>query len=170
MEPAHAGAEDRVPVEVARLQLRRRLVAAVVEDDGRAHAVAAIAVDRGHVRAPGAVVLEHLVERRHAHRPHPPGDQIADRVLDHRRRDAGAQAEAVGQVGGGVELAAADVDRAGRGLAKRDDARVEPVNERAEREEVESALVGNAQRSVHKRTLTLRVDSTACQEIIERCL
>ena len=37
--------------------------AAVVEDDGRAHAVAAVAVDGRHVGAVDAVVLEALVER-----------------------------------------------------------------------------------------------------------
>ena len=112
VEPAHAAAEDRVPVEVARLEQRRGLVGAVVEDDRRADAVAAVAVDRRHVRPAGAVVLEVLVERRDAHRAHALGDQIADRVVDHRGRDAGAQAETVGQVRGDVELAAADVDRA----------------------------------------------------------
>ena len=45
-------------------------LAAVVEDDRAAHAVAAVAVDGRHVRAAHAVVLEHLVERRHAHRAH----------------------------------------------------------------------------------------------------
>ena len=70
VEPAHAAAEDRVPVEVARLQLRGGLVGAVVEDDRRAHAVAAIAVDGGHVRPADAVVLEALVERRDPHRAH----------------------------------------------------------------------------------------------------
>ena len=38
VEPAHALAEDRLPVEVARLQQRRRFVAAVVEHHRRAHA------------------------------------------------------------------------------------------------------------------------------------
>ena len=48
---------------------------------------------------------------------------VADRVVDHRGGDAGLEAEAVGQVRGAVELAAAHVDRAARGLAERDDAR-----------------------------------------------
>ena len=78
-----------------------------------------------------------LVERRHAHRPHLPGDQLADRVVDHRRGDGGAHAEAVGQVRGAVELAAAHVDRAGAGLAERDDAGIEAMDEGAERQEVE---------------------------------
>ena len=51
VEPAHAAREDRLPVEVAGLELRRRLVGAVVEHHGRAHALAPVAEDRGHVRA-----------------------------------------------------------------------------------------------------------------------
>ena len=74
VKPADARAKDRRPVEVTRLEPRRGFVAAVVEDDGRTHAVTAIAVDGGHVRAPGAVVLEQLVERRHTHRAHAPGN------------------------------------------------------------------------------------------------
>ena len=66
MEPAHAAGEDARPVEVAGLEQRAGLVGAVVEDDGRAHAVAAIAVDGGDVGAAHAVVLEPLVERRDA--------------------------------------------------------------------------------------------------------
>ena len=78
-----------------------------------------------------AVVLEVLVERLHAHRAHALGDQVADRVIHHRGRDAGVQAEAVGQVGGAVELAAADVDVALGRLAERDDARVQAMDQGA---------------------------------------
>jgi hypothetical protein len=128
-----------VPVEVARLQLARGLVGAVVEDDRRAHAVPLVAVDGGHVRAAHAVVLEPLVERSHAHGAHALGDQVADGVVHHRGGDAGLQAEAVGQVGRDVELAAADVDGALGGLAEGDDAGVQAMDEGAEGEEVESA-------------------------------
>ena len=129
-----------VPVEVARLELRRGFVAAVVEDDRPAHAEAAIAVDGRHVRPAHAVVLEHLVERRDAHRPDAAGDELADRVLDHGCRNAGSQAEAVGQVGCRVELAAAHVNLARVRLAERDHARVEAVDERSECEEIEGAF------------------------------
>ena len=57
-----------------------------------------------------AVVLEPLVERRDARLADPALHQLADRVVDHRRRDAGLQAEAVGEVRGDVVLAAGDVD------------------------------------------------------------
>ena len=140
VEPANPGAEDLLPVEVAGLELRRGLVAAVVEDGRPAHAEAAIAVDGRHVRPAHAVVLEHLVERRDAHRPDAAGDELADRVLDHGRRNAGAQAEAVGQVGCRVELAAAHVNLARVRLAERDHARVEAVDEGSECEKVEGAF------------------------------
>ena len=87
-----------------------------------------------------AVVLEALVEGRDAHRPHALGDQVADGVVHHRRGDAGLQAEAVGQVGGHVELAAADVDLALGGLAEGDDARVQAMDQRAQRHQVQRAL------------------------------
>jgi hypothetical protein len=132
VKPAHARAEDFVPVEVARLELARGLVGAVVEDHRRAHAVTLVAVDGGHVRAAHAVVLEPLVERSHAHGAHALGDQVADGIVHHRGGDAGLEAEAVGQVGRDVELAAADVDGALGGLAERDDAGVEAVDEGAE--------------------------------------
>src|SRR5262249_59912100 len=74
---------------------------------------------------------------------------IADRILDHRGRDAGPQTEAVGEVRGTVELAAAHVDGAGRGLAERDDARIETMDERAERQKVECAVLSDVQRVRH---------------------
>ena len=64
------------------------------------------------------------------------------RVVDHRRGDAGLQAEAVGEVGGDVVLAAGDVDVERARLAERDDAGVEPVDQAPEGEEVELAGVG----------------------------
>ena len=112
VKPPHAARRDRLPVEIARLELRRRFIAAVVKHDRRPHAVALVAIDRGHVRPGHAVVLELLVERPHTHRPHPLGNQIADRIIDHRRGDARLQPKAVGQVRRDVELAAADMDLA----------------------------------------------------------
>ena len=50
VEPAHAPAKNRFPVEIARLELRRGFVAAIVKHDRRAHALAAVAVDGRHVR------------------------------------------------------------------------------------------------------------------------
>jgi hypothetical protein len=73
-----------------------------------------------------------LVERLHAHGTHPLGDQIADGIIHHRRRHARLQAKAIRQVGGAVELTTADVDLAFGGLAKRNNPRIEPVNEGAQ--------------------------------------
>ena len=58
-------------------------------------------------RGDAPFVREVLVERPHAHRPDPFGNQIADRIIDHRGRHAGLQLEAIGQVRRNVELAAA---------------------------------------------------------------
>ena len=81
-----------------------------------------------------------LVERLYAHRAHALGDQLADRVIHHRGRDAGFQAETIGQVGGAIELAAADVNLAFGRLAERDDPRVQAVDQRAQRQEIQRAV------------------------------
>ena len=130
------------PVEIARLEQGAGFVRSVVEDHRRPHAVAAIAVDGGDVRAAHAVVLEPFVERRDAGFAHARLHQFADAVVDHGRRDAGAQAEAIGQIGGDVVFAAGDVDVERARLAKRNDARIEPMHEGAEGEEVEIAGIG----------------------------
>ena len=116
---------------------------AVVEDHRGAHAVAAVAIDGGHVRAGDAIVLEALVERLDAHGADALGDQVADRVIDHGGGDAGLEPEAIGQIGGDVELAAADVDVAFRGLAERDDAGVQAMHQGAERQEIQRPAGGN---------------------------
>ena len=63
-------------------------------------------------------------------------------IIHHGRGDAGLAAETIRQVGGHVELAAADVDLALRRLAKGDDARVEAMDQRAEGQEVQGAVLG----------------------------
>ena len=115
------------------LELGRGFVAAIVEDHGRADALAAVTIDGGHVGAANAVMREVFVERLHPHSPHALGDQVADRVIHHRRRDAGLQAKAVREVGRHVKLAAADVDLALGCLAEGDDARIETMHDGAER-------------------------------------
>ncbi len=94
-------------------------------------------------------MLELLVEGRDAHGPHALGDQIADGIVDHRGRDARLHAEAVGQVGGAVELAAADVDLAFSRLAERDDPRIEAVDKRAEGDEIQRAFLTDIQTVLH---------------------
>ena len=131
------------------LSMRARLVAAVVEHHRRAHALAPVAINRRHVRAADAVVLEPLVKRFHAHRPHALGDQVADGIIHHGGGDAGVQAEAIGEVGGAVEFAAADVDVALGGLAERDDAGIETMDQGAEGQEVQRAFFGDVQTIFH---------------------
>ena len=84
-----------------------------------------------------------LIERPDAHRPHGALDQLADRVIDHGADDAGLEAEAVGEVGGAVELAAADVDLALARLAEGNHAAVEAMHQGAERNEVQGRVGRN---------------------------
>jgi len=140
MDPFDAVREDVRPIEVAGLELSGSFVGAVVENDGGAHAEAAVAIDSGHVGAGDAIVLEVLVERFDAHGADALGDEIADGVVGHGGGDGGAEAEAVREIRGDVELTAGDVDLAFGGLAEGDDSGVEAMDERAEGEEVEVGL------------------------------
>ena len=117
-------------------------VGAIVKDDRRAHAMSAIAVNGRHVRAGHAIVRKVLVKRLDAHSPDALGDQIADRIIDHRRRDAGVQSKAIGEIGRDVELTAADVNLALGRLAKRDDAGIKAMHEGAEGKEIETPVLG----------------------------
>src|SRR5947207_5605259 len=139
MEPADAAREDGLPVEVARFEPRRSLVASVVEHHGRTHTLAAVAVDGGHVRSADAVVLETFVERPYTHRLYTLGDEVANRIANHCARDAGLETEAVGQVGGDVEFAAADVNLAFGCFAEWDHSRVQPMHQGAKRDQIEPA-------------------------------
>lgn len=142
VEPLHPAGEDGGPVEVAGLEPRRGLVRPVVEDHRRADALAAVAVDGGEVRPADAVVVVVLEERRDAHLADAALDEVADGVVDHRGADAGAEAEAVAEVGADVVFAAGDVDFEVPGLAEREDAGVEAVDEGPEAEEVEGGGSG----------------------------
>ena len=88
-------------------------------------------------------MLELLIKRLDAHGSDPFGNEAADRIIGHRRGDAGPQAETVRQVGGAIELPAADVDQALVGFAERDDARIQTVDEGAQGDKVQRALPGN---------------------------
>ena len=83
--------------------------------------------------------LESRVERRRRVLLHAVDLRLGTLRLD-RAGDSGAKAEAIREIGGGIELAAADVVGADVRLAERYDARVEPMDERAERKEVECAV------------------------------
>src|SRR5438105_5058656 len=119
----------------SRLKPGGRLVGAVVKDHGGADAVPAIAVNSGDIRSSDAVVWKVLVKRLHPHRPHPLAHQIADGIIDNGAGNARLQPKAIGQIGGDIEFAAADVDLAFRRLAEGDDAGVEPVNKGAQGKE-----------------------------------
>src|SRR5207249_1425386 len=83
---------------------------------------------------------------------HPVLHQLADAVLDHGRGDAGAQAEAVGEVGDHIVLAAGDVDVERAGLAEGNYAGVDPVDECPEGEEIQSARILADVQPVHRRS------------------
>ena len=83
-----------------------------------------------------------LVEGFDAHGAHIAVDHFADRVVNHRRNDAGVETKTVGEVGRTVVFATTDVDFALTGLAERQDAGIQAVNEGTQRNKVESALFG----------------------------
>ena len=145
VEPANARAENFVPVEIARLELGGGFMAAVVEDHRRPHALAAILIYRGHVGAAHAVVRKALIERLHAHGAHAFGNEVANGIIHHGAGQTGVQPEAVREIGGHVEFAAADMNVAVGGFAKRRDARIQPVHQRAQGKQVEGAHRLNVQ-------------------------
>ncbi len=150
------------PIEIARVQLRGGFVAAVVEHDGRARTLAAIAIYRRHVRTVHAVVLELLVEGLHAHCADAFGNQIADRIIDHRGGDARIQAEAIRQIRGTVELTAAHVNLAFGRFAERDDARIQPVDQRTDRNKVQCAFLTNIKTVFHSSSPVSLVKQCRC--------
>ena len=85
-------------------------------------------------------MVEVLVKGLHAHAANSLGNQVANRVTRHGAADASPHAECIGEIGGDVELAAADMDGALVRLAKRDDTGVQTVDQCAERQEVEGAV------------------------------
>ena len=103
--------------------------------------MAAVAVDGRHVGAVDPVMLESLIKGFDAHGAHPFSDQVANRIIHHGSHHAGVQAEAVGQVGGHVIFAAAGMHLPFGGFAEGDDAWIDPVIERAKRNQVERAFL-----------------------------
>ena len=150
MKPAHAAAENLRPVEITGLEQGAGFIRAVVEDDRRAHAVAAIAVNGGHIGPADAVVLEPFVERRHAGFPHAALDELADRIIDHCGRDACLHSEAIRETRSDVVFAAGDVNVDRPRLPERNHARVEPMHERTERQEIELAGIFPNRESAHR--------------------
>ena len=110
VEPARALlAEHDVPVDVARLELRDRGVAAVRAAQGRAHAVAALGeVEAVAHRAADAVVLGPAEVRLvHATLVDEVLHEAAHRVVDQRGHHRRVQAEAALEAAGDVVFAAA---------------------------------------------------------------
>ena len=144
VEPADAQlAEEVLPVEVAGLDLRGRGVAAVRDADGAADAEAALGeVEAVADRAADAVVLAPLDEVGvHAALHHEVLEQAADLVVDERRADGGAQAEALAQAAGDVVFAAAFPDLELARGAHAAFARVEAEHDFTEGDLVEGAFL-----------------------------
>src|ERR1039458_7014970 len=93
MEPADGAGEDSVPIQVARLEARRCLIRAIVEDHGWAHSEASVAIDGGNVWASYSVVLKALVEGFCAHGLYAFADQFADGIIHHGGHNSGAHAD-----------------------------------------------------------------------------
>src|SRR5579863_8425397 len=110
MEPSNPAAKNNAPVEIAWLESSRSFVCAIVKDHRRACAEAAVTVDRRHVGAGDAIMLEPFVKRLDAHGSNAFGDQLADRIVNHRGGNAGPQTEAVRQVSGYIEFPATHVN------------------------------------------------------------
>src|SRR5687767_13587228 len=102
--------------------------------------MAAIAVNGSHVGTVHAVMLEPLVKRFDPHRFYTLGDQFSNRVVDDRRGDACLHSKTIGEVGGAIEFAAAHMDGAAGCFAKRNDAWIEAMDQRAEGEKIQGAV------------------------------
>ena len=89
---------------------------------------------------------EALVERPDPHGLNSLGNQIADRIVDHRSRDSCPEAEAIGEIGGAIEFAAAHVHGKRLGLVEGHHAGIEPVNQGAKREKVQGSVRRNRER------------------------
>ena len=154
VEPADAElAEEVLPVEVAGLDLRGRGVAAVRDADGAADAEAALGeVEAVADRAADAVVLAPLDEVGvHAALHHEVLEQAADLVVDERRADGGAQAEALAQAAGDVVFAAAFPDLELARGAHAAFARVEAEHDFTEGDLVEGAFLRRLDLESHGR-------------------
>ena len=104
-----------------------------------------IAVDGREVWSRNAVMVEAFIERLDAHRLNARRDQFTDRVIDHRGSYAGVQAKTIGEVRGDVVLAATHVNLTLMSFAKRNQSRIEPVDQRAQRKKVQRAFCRHAE-------------------------
>src|SRR5581483_7568171 len=148
VEPAHAvRAEEAIPVDVSRLQLRRRRVPSVGAPDGAAYTEPPLGEVEpvANLAANAVVGPPEEVCALDASLQHQVLDQPADRVVGERGDDARAQTEATAQPARDVVLAAAfPRAKRARGVDPRL-ARVEPEHHLAQRNEVVAALLARAQ-------------------------
>src|SRR6185295_5646707 len=143
MEPTQASGKDLVPRKVTCFELSGRFVAAIIKNNRRSHALSAVTEYGGHIWTLDPVMLETFIEWLDPHGPHAFGDQFSNRIVHHRRDNAGSQPKALSQVGGDVEFTSADVDLALGRLMKGNYARIKPMNECPEAYQVQRALRGN---------------------------
>ena len=149
VKPPNTLGEYRLPVEITRLQQRRSFVAAVIKHNRSANPKPLIAVHRRNIRSARSIMLESLIERTETHSPHPLGDQIANRIGHHCRRDSCTLTKSVGQIRGNIELAAAHMDCKLRSLAERNDTRIETMHHRTEGKQIERPLLRNFEAKTH---------------------
>ncbi len=111
MHPARAirRAEDRLPVEVARLDLADGGVAAVGAADGGAQAKAALGKVEAVAHGAADAIVRNPADKRSVHAAFEDEvlDETADGIVGERGGHGGAQAEAAAQAAGHVVLAAA---------------------------------------------------------------
>ncbi len=166
VEPAHAFAEDRFPVEVARFEHGAGFIGPVVEDNRRPDAVAEIAVDGGDVRSTGAIVLEPFVEGSDAHFLDPGLDQLSDAVVHHGSCDPGLQTETIRQVCRDVVLTTRDVDRHRTCFPEWDSAWIQAMDQGAQGQEIESTVVFSDLQFSHEYSSIVRRDSSSSNSLI----
>ena len=80
---------------------------------------------------------ELFIERLHAHCADSFVDQVADWVVNHRRRHACLHLEAVSKVCCAVEFSTAHMNRQLIGFTERNNSRIEPMNEGTQRDEIQ---------------------------------
>ena len=149
VQPAHAQrAEEVLPVDVARPQLRGGRVTAIGHPDGAAHAETALGEVEPIAHRPADTVGRNPADeaRVDASLEHEVLEQPADLVVGERRHDTGAEAETSPEPPGDVVLATAFPRLEPAGGTNPPLGRIEAEHDLAERDEVVAALVRGADR------------------------
>src|SRR5258706_11367791 len=138
VKPANADAEETFPINLSRFHLRDRGVTAIRTSERGAYAEAAFGEIEAVTRATADAVVSNPADAREVDSAlqHEIFDQPADGIVDQRRDNGRAQAEAAAKTTGHVVLAAAlpHLKRAGGGHAAF--SRVEAQHDLAEADEV----------------------------------